>query len=164
MSRPIYVPPSGPPQDIRPSTEIHAAMGRDNLFAMCLDFYQRLAASDISELFPTNADELAAASRRQAMFLSGVLGGPPLYAELIGPPRMRARHIPFVINEERRQSWLGCFMATLDTPGHWGIPEPHLEGFKNFLIGFSAWMVNTAPKQPPVKQPPVEQPPTDEPE
>lgn len=139
-------------------------MGRDNLFAMCLDFYQRLAASDISELFPTDADELAAASRRQAMFLSGVLGGPPLYAELIGPPRMRARHIPFVINEERRQSWLGCFMATLDTPGHWGIPEPHLEGFKNFLIGFSAWMVNTAPKQPPVKQPPVEQPPTDEPE
>jgi len=33
-----------------------------------------------------------------------------------------------------------------------GIPEEHLEGFKNFLLGFSAWMVNTAPK-PPAEEP-----------
>lgn len=140
--RPIYVPPQGPPQDIRPSSEIYGAMGLDQLFAMCHAFYGRLAGSAISEMFPEDAEELHQASRRQAMFLAGVLGGPPLYAQLIGPPRMRARHLPFVIDEAARQEWLRCFFETLEEPGHWDIPEEHLDGFRSFLSGFSGWMVN----------------------
>lgn len=142
-NRPIHVPPTGPPQDIRPDQSIYASLGRENLFAMCEAFYLKLGQSAIRDMFPPDQAGLVAASKKQAMFLAGVLGGPPLYVEIIGPPRMRARHIPFVIDEAARQEWLRCFKDVLVTaPADYGFPAEHMDGFVGFLEGFSAWMVN----------------------
>jgi hemoglobin len=56
---------------------------------------------------------------------------------------MRARHLPFEIDEKARQTWLDCFMKTLDhAEDKYQFPPEHLEGFKNFLKDFSGWMVN----------------------
>ncbi len=46
-------------------------------------------------------------------FLSGWLGGPPLYIEEYGHPRLRARHLPFPIGEEERDAWLLCMAQAL---------------------------------------------------
>ena len=73
------------------------------------------------------------------------MGGPPLYFEKYGPPRMRARHLPFEIDEEARQVWLLCFDKILNgAPEKYDFPPQHLEGFRKFLESFSAWMVNKA--------------------
>lgn len=142
--RDIHIPEGGPPQTERPDPAIYAAMGQENLFRLCKDFYQALAASSIRALFPTDPEELNAASRKQAMFISGLIGGPPLYAQLIGPPRMRARHLPFQIDDDARQEWLACWHTVLTDPARYNFPAEHLPGFLNFLDGFSAWMVNKA--------------------
>ncbi|WP_290872201.1 group II truncated hemoglobin [Aquabacterium sp.] len=41
-------------------------------------------------------------------FLSGWLGGPNLFIERFGHPRLRARHMPFSIGIKERDEWLAC--------------------------------------------------------
>lgn len=138
---PVYVPPGGPPQGEGPSRAIYAAMGEANIFRMCRDFYAELERSPIRGMF---SEDMAAASERTAAFFVGLLGGPPLYHERYGPPQMRARHLPFVIDEYARQVWLDCFRRTLtDATAMYAFPAEHLPGFIAFLESFSAWMVNT---------------------
>jgi hemoglobin len=40
------------------------------------------------------------------MFLSGWMGGPDLFIERYGHPRLRARHLPFAIGTSERDQWL----------------------------------------------------------
>lgn len=136
----LYVPPGGPPRVEPPSNEIYAAMGQENIFLMLEDFYRELEKSSIREMFPKN---VVAASKKSAAFFVGLLGGPPLYHQTYGPPMMRARHLPFTIDEQTRQVWLSCFDTILDNaPTAYNFPAEHLPGFKNFLNEFSKWMVN----------------------
>lgn len=84
MTRQIYIPPR--PQVNPPSREIYGVMGEANIFQMIEDFYLELEQSSIRGIFP---DDIVAASKRSAAFFVGVLGGPPLYQQLYGPPMMR---------------------------------------------------------------------------
>ena len=138
----IYTPPGGPPQGPGPSKEIYGLMGEANVFRMMSDFYRELDQSEIRHLFPEDMEE---ASKKSAAFFVTLLGGPPLYFERYGPPRMRARHLPFEIDERARQIWLGCFEKTLGRAAEeYDFPPEHLDGFRDFLESFSAWMVNKA--------------------
>lgn len=136
----IYVPPGGPPQVAPPSREIYAAMGEAMIFTMLEDFYLELAQSSIRHMFPA---DVIPASQRSAAFFVGLLGGPPLYQQRYGSPMLRARHLPFPINDADRQEWLRCFDAILDQAVEkYQFPAEHLEGFRVFLHQFSIWMVN----------------------
>lgn len=142
MKEPPYTPPMRPNEIQPPSREIYAAMGEANIFRMLADFYDELARSAIRHMFP---QDMAAASQKSAAFFVGLLGGPPLYHQRYGNPAMRARHMPFPIDEAARQTWLACFDAVLhDAPAQYNFPVQHLDGFRRFLEGFSRWMVNTA--------------------
>ena len=48
------------------------------------------------------------------MFLSGWSGGPQLYVEKYGHPRLRMRHMPFSIGIVERDQWIWCMNRTLD--------------------------------------------------
>ena len=140
MERIIYTPPGGPPQGPGPNSEIYRIMGEANVFKMMADLYKELEKSEVRRLFPADMEE---ASKKSAAFFVTILGGPPLYMQKYGPPRMRARHIPFEIDEQARQVWLACFERTLeDADVKYQFPLQHLESFKDFLKNFSAWMVN----------------------
>jgi hemoglobin len=142
MDRVIYTPPGGPPQGPGPSRQIYSLMGEDNIYRMLSDFYAELGRSEVRHLFPA---DLEAASRKSAEFFIGLFGGPPLYVQKYGHPRLRARHLPFVIDESARRVWLGCFELVLaGAETKYRFPPEHLPGFRDFLISFSAWMVNTA--------------------
>jgi hemoglobin len=41
-------------------------------------------------------------------FLCGWLGGPQLYVEKLGHPRLRARHLPYAIGIAERDQWMAC--------------------------------------------------------
>lgn len=41
-------------------------------------------------------------------FLSGWLGGPPLYMEKKGHPRLRMRHAPYEVTQTMRNEWMLC--------------------------------------------------------
>jgi hemoglobin len=142
MQRIIYTPAGGPPQGPGPSNEIYGIMGEANIFRMMSDLYKELERSEVRHLFPADMEE---ASKKSALFFVTLLGGPPLYLQKFGSPRMRARHLPFEIDEHARQVWLGCFEKVLEgAEMKYHFPSQHLEGFKEFLKSFSAWMVNKA--------------------
>ena len=143
MTKQIYVPLSGPPRVAPPSPEIYAVMGQENIFAMLADFYAELEKSPIRMMFPS---DMKRASQKSAAFFVGLLGGPPIYQQIYGTPMLRARHLPFAIDETARREWLRCFNRVLDhAPDAYCFPAQHLAGFRKFLEGFSEWMVNTAP-------------------
>ena len=140
MERPIYTPPGGPPQGPGPNREIYGLMGEANVFRMISDLYTELEKSELRHLFPRDMEE---ASKKSAAFFVGLLGGPPIYVEKYGSARMRARHLPFEIDERARQIWLGCFDRVLEgAEVKYQFPAEHLQGFKDFLGSFSTWMVN----------------------
>src|SRR5437879_6389969 len=136
MERVIYTPPGGPPQGRGPNAAIYRLMGEANIFKMMMDFYKELEKSELRPLFPADMEE---ASQKSAAFFVSILGGPPLYAQRYGSPRMRARHIPFEIDERARQIWLACFDKVLEGADvKYQFPMEHMQGFKDFLKSFSA--------------------------
>lgn len=131
----------GPPQVDPPNPAIFEAMGAENIVQMLEDFYLELEKSSIREMFP---EDMKSASRKSAAFFIGLCGGPPLYHQLYGHPRLRARHLPFKIDMEAQQVWLECFKNILEQAGEkYLFPEEHKPGFINFLEGFSPWMINS---------------------
>lgn len=142
-TRPVWVPPEGPGAVAPPPRGIWEALGEDGVFELLADVYRRFESTPIRGLFP---DDLLRASERSAAFFVQLLGGPPLFSERYGPPRMRMRHLPFEIDGQARLVWLRCFEGAVQDSAAAGVfPEQHVPGFVAFLRGFSAWMVNVAP-------------------
>jgi hemoglobin len=137
-----YVPNVNPADIAGPSRDIYARMGRENLYRMFEAFYRELGASAIRAMFP---EDLITSSRKSAAFFAQLVGGPQEYTEQFGPPRMRARHLPFRITPRARVEWLSCFERVLaHAVDDFNFPAEHLEGFRQFLQKFSEWMVNEA--------------------
>ena len=51
------------------------------------------------------------------MFLSGWMGGPDLFVERYGHPRLRARHLPFAIGTGERDQWLRAMAWAMEDVG-----------------------------------------------
>jgi hemoglobin len=92
----------------------------------------------IRALHPTTLD----GSRDKLFwFLSGWLGGPPLYAGKIGHPMLRARHLPYAIGVAERDQWLRCMSQAMDEEG----VDPVLQrGLAEAFFGTADWMRNRA--------------------
>ncbi|WP_348944444.1 group II truncated hemoglobin [Chitinibacter sp. FCG-7] len=60
-------------------------------------------------------------------FLSGWLGGPQLFIEKYGHPRLRARHMPFAIGEAERDQWLLCMYQAMSEIAMSDALREHLE-------------------------------------
>ncbi len=61
-----------------------------------------------------HAKSLKGSREKLFLFLSGWLGGPDVYQQRYGHPRLRARHLPFVIGAAERDQWMGCMRQALD--------------------------------------------------
>ena len=58
--------------------------------------------------------DLGEAREKLYLFLTGWLGGPPLYVEKYGHPKLRGRHMPFPIGENERDQWMTCMTDAMD--------------------------------------------------
>ena len=77
-------------------------------------FYELMdTLPDATAIRAMHAEDLTVARDKLFMFLSGWLGGPSLYIERFGHPRLRARHLPFPIDETARDQWLLCMNKAL---------------------------------------------------
>ncbi len=61
-----------------------------------------------------HAADLSAAHDKLFKFLSGWLGGPDLFIQEYGHPRLRQRHFPFAIDSVARDQWMLCMNKALD--------------------------------------------------
>jgi hemoglobin len=64
-------------------------------------------------------------------FLSGWMGGPPLYWERRGHPALRMRHAPFAIDEFAAAEWVRCMREALERQS----VEGDLRGFLERELG-----------------------------
>ena len=67
-------------------------------------------AATIRALHPA---DLTSAREKLFMFLTGWTGGPQLYIERYGHPKLRARHMPFAIGEAERDQWMYCMIQAM---------------------------------------------------
>ena len=61
--------------------------------------------------------DLSGSAEKLYLFLSGWLGGPPLYQQKFGHPFLRARHLPFSIGKAERDQWLACMGQAMREEG-----------------------------------------------
>jgi hemoglobin len=77
-------------------------------------FYQLMdELPEAHQIRKMHAAELKTAEDKLFIFLSGWMGGPPLYEELYGHPRLRMRHMPFSIGEAERDQWMLCMTQAM---------------------------------------------------
>ena len=73
------------------------------------DFYDHMQLDErFSGIRAMHPQDMSTSRDKLFWFLSGWLGGPPLFEEKFGHPRLRARHLPFSIGESERDQWMTC--------------------------------------------------------
>ena len=81
-------------------------------------FYDLMDLEPAYEALRTvHPDDLQSARDKLHWFLSGWLGGPNLYIEKFGHPRLRARHMPYPIGIRERDQWLACMKQAMVETG-----------------------------------------------
>jgi hemoglobin len=83
--------------------------------------------------------DLAGSADKLFMFLSGWLGGPPLYVEQYGHPRLRARHLPYAIASAERDQWMACMRRAMEDEG---VSPALRDALLEALQGTADWMRN----------------------
>jgi hemoglobin len=69
------------------------------------------AYAGIRSLHPGNLD---GSRDKLHWFLCGWLGGPDLYIQRFGHPRLRARHLPYTIGIAERDQWMACMIQAME--------------------------------------------------
>lgn len=68
---------------------------------------------EAKELRAIHAPDLSSAKDKLFKFLSGWLGGPDLFIQQYGHPRLKQRHFPFKVNQQVRDQWVFCMRKAL---------------------------------------------------
>jgi hemoglobin len=90
---------------------LYQRIGAAKLRQIVQVFYPLVKAEPlIAELFPDNLSETM---DKQEAFLTGFLGGPPLYHQTYGNPMLRYRHAKFAITPSRARAWFACFQEAV---------------------------------------------------
>lgn len=87
--------------------------GQDSVKRLVEHFYDTIEAESpaLRAMLPRNT---ATSREKLYEFLTGWLGGPQLYWEKRGHPRLRMRHLPFSIGDEEATEWMRCMEKAMD--------------------------------------------------
>jgi hemoglobin len=93
--------------------QIYARIGEDGFARLVSGFYRQVPHDAIlGAMYPR--EDLAGSEQRLRDFLVGRFGGPMRYVEQRGHPRLRMRHMPFAIDGEARDHWVGLMDRALE--------------------------------------------------
>ena len=92
------------------------------------------------ELRAAHGSTLESARQKLFWFLCGWLGGPQHYTDRFGHPRLRARHMPFVIGIVERDQWLACMDQAM---GETGVDPVLRERLRGSFFQTADWMRNS---------------------
>lgn len=119
----------------------HLLGGADGVRALVDRFYDLMELEqEFSALRAMHPTPLDGSRDKLYWFLSGWLGGPDLFVERFGHPRLRARHLPYPIGTDARDQWLRCMASAMQDCG---IPEPLRERLMQSFRPTADWMRNT---------------------
>ena len=115
--------------------------GEDKVKALVERFYDLMDIEPgYAALRAAHGSELTKARQHLFWFLCGWLGGPQHYTERFGHPKLRLRHMPFVIGVVERDQWLACMeQAVTET----GVDAKLRERLKESFFQTADWMRNS---------------------
>ena len=118
--------------------DVYARIGEEGFARLIRACYAQVPADDIlGAMYPK--DDLAGAEERLRDFLIGRFGGPQRYIEQRGHPRLRMRHMPFVIDQAARDRWVALMDRALDEAA---LPADVAETLRGFLHDTATFMKN----------------------
>ena len=117
-----------------------AVGGADAVRALVDRFYDLMdlepAYAGIRALHPST---LEGSRDKLNWFLSGWLGGPDLYVQRFGHPRLRARHLPYPIASAERDQWMACMQQAMS---ECALPAALQERLTAAFANTADWMRN----------------------
>jgi hemoglobin len=121
-------------------TAIYSIIGEEGFTRLVAAFYRQVPHDDIlGAMYPRN--ELQDAEQRLRDFLIYRFGGPEKYIAERGHPRLRARHLPFRIDQAARDRWMHLMgKALVDA----ALPTDVEQLLRAFFEHMSTFMINHA--------------------
>jgi hemoglobin len=102
--------------------------GETGVRALVDRFYDLMdSAPEARDIRKLHAASLKQSREKLFMFLSGWSGGPPLYMQKFGHPKLRMRHLPFAIGARERDQWLWCMNRAIDAGEYHPAVVEHLK-------------------------------------
>ncbi|MCB2018209.1 MAG: group II truncated hemoglobin [Hydrogenophaga sp.] len=123
------------------STIYEALGGADGIHRLVDRFYELM--DELPEAYAArriHPESLAGANESLFEYLSGWFGGPNLYIEKKGHPRLRRRHLPYAIGPTERDEWMLCMRTALTEQV---ADEPLRAGLLKAFADMADHMVNT---------------------
>jgi hemoglobin len=101
---------------LQPGTTLYQLIGGEaGVRELVTRFYDHMDSLDEARgIRALHARSLKGSREKLFLFLSGWMGGPDLYAERIGHPMLRRRHLPFSIGSAERDQWMLCMEKALN--------------------------------------------------
>lgn len=117
---------------------IYEAVGGEATFRRLVEaFYEGVEGDPV--LRPLYPEDLTESREHLALFLMQYFGGPGTYSEKRGHPRLRMRHLPFVIGPRERDAWVTHMAAAVDRVA---IPSPAREAMLDYFRRVADFMMN----------------------
>ena len=93
-------------------------LGQEGVRALADAFYDAMdELPQAARIRAMHADNLDSIKRMLAAYLTGWLGGPPVYQAMKGTVCLTEPHAPYPIGPEERDQWLLCMDAALARTG-----------------------------------------------
>jgi len=119
-------------------THVYGLIGEDGFTRLVGAFYRRVATDDILlPMYPKH--DLAGAEDRLRGFLIQRFGGPDIYSQQRGHPRLRMRHGPFKIDRAGRDRWVELMEAALAEAE---LPAEAIPPLRRFFHDAATFMIN----------------------
>lgn len=123
-----------------PATPYELLGGESRVRELVERFYDLMEIEPkYADLRATHHDSLALTREKLFLFLSGWLGGPQLYVEQYGHPRLRARHMPFKVGAIERDQWVACMAQAMREIN---VAEALFQKLINSFYNTAEWMRN----------------------
>lgn len=103
------------------TTTLYEAIGGDQTVrALCRRFYELMdTLPEAKNCRAIHPPDLSLSEEKFYDYMTGYLGGPPVYVEKHGHPMLRRRHFVAPIGAQERDEWLLCFRRAMeDTVEH----------------------------------------------
>ncbi|MDP9053215.1 MAG: globin [Acidobacteriota bacterium] len=118
--------------------DIYGLIGEDGFRRLIAAFYRQIPQDDLlGPMYPGH--DLAGAEERLRDFLIFRFGGPQKYIEERGHPRLRMRHVPFVIGEAERNRWIHLMNNAFAEAA---LPPDVETMLREFFAGVATFMIN----------------------
>lgn len=93
-------------------------LGDQGVRALAKAFYEVMdELPEAAEIRAMHADDLGPITRKLATYLTGWLGGPPVYLAINGTVCLTEPHAPYHIGPRQRDQWLLCMEKALERIG-----------------------------------------------